>query len=168
MKPSKVQIDNKKAPRPEPKVRPKPASLVEPKTLVTPNKRAKKRRKKAKWLSNVTPRAQALLELLAERWPHIFPKEDQAPRPWATDIHQQIVAALPASASVVKKALHLWQIIHSEAYLRALAAGGPRYDLEGRPVGTVSSTAQTWAQEQLAKLVSPAPSSIPGKGPTVQ
>jgi sRNA-binding protein len=46
----------------------------------------------------------------------------------------------------------LKHIVKREAYQTALAAGGSRYDLDGRPRGEVSPAARAEAEVRLAQL----------------
>lgn len=86
-----------------------------------------------------------MLEVLSERWPAVFPTDPIAIRPWAINLNRQILDLFPGKRAITLAAIRLWHERNSQAYLRALAAGGPRFDLEGQPQGVVSAEEQARA-----------------------
>ena len=77
-------------------------------------------------------RARALLTELRGRYPVLG-----AFRPLSIGIRAAVQAAVPGVAhKLIDGALALH--CHSDAYLQAIAAGGPRYVLDGTPSGEVS------------------------------
>lgn len=96
-------------------------------------------------------KALALMRLLMERWPAAFPQDPAAVKPLAIGIHREVIERLPESPpGQIRKAIILWLNPRKEAYLRALAAGGSRYDLEGRPKGEVSPEHREQTAKELA------------------
>jgi len=94
--------------------------------------------------------ALALLELLQARWPQAFVTQPAAVRPLATGLHRTVIAQLPEyTPRLIRYVITLWRRRHARAYLQALAAGGPRYDLEGQPRGTVTAEEQQQARQEL-------------------
>ena len=87
--------------------------------------------------------SETLLAKLCERHPKAFTADPEAVMPLAINIHRKLVAA-GYGWMAVKKAIGLYA--NAPAYLAALAAGKPRVDLDGEPVGKV-----TEAQRELAK-----------------
>lgn len=76
-----------------------------------------------------------------------FPVLQEA-RPLAIGIHKGILERLPdLDKQKVSKAMRLHTA--STRYLKAMAKGGPRYDLEGNPAGEVTAE----QQEAAAKMV---------------
>jgi ProP effector len=93
----------------------------------------------------------ALLEILLERWPEIFPSLPAAMRPLAVGIDQEIASLLTDySPDQIRRAIAFWRRLHPVAYQKTLAAGGPRYDLSGSPQGEVTPQEQERAMQQLA------------------
>lgn len=93
----------------------------------------------------------ALLAILRERWPHAFPSQSTEVRPLALNIDQEIATRIEGwSAKQARRAIAFWKRPLTVAYLRALAAGGPRYDLTGTPQGTITLEEQQHAAQQLA------------------
>ncbi len=92
-----------------------------------------------------------LLAILRERWPQAFPLQPTEVRPLALNIDQEIATQLEGwSAKQARRAIAFWKRPHTVAYLRALAAGGPRYDLSGTPQGAITPEEQQHAARQLA------------------
>lgn len=86
---------------------------------------------------------QALLADLRARWPIL-----NEPKPLKRGIRQDIRAALNG-VSGVKIARALLLHAATAEYQAALAAGGPRFDLDGLPAGEVSATERRHAQAIL-------------------
>jgi len=86
-----------------------------------------------------------------ERWPKAFPQDPSAIKPLAIGIHREVIERLPEyPPGQIRKAIILWLNPRKGAYLRALSAGGSRYDLEGNPRGEVSPEHREWAAKELA------------------
>jgi len=86
-----------------------------------------------------------------ERWPKAFPQDPAAIRPLAIGIHQEVIQRLPEyPPGQIRKAIILWRQPRKGAYLRALASGGPRYNLDGNPKEEVSPEHREWAAKELA------------------
>jgi sRNA-binding protein len=95
---------------------------------------------------------EAVLQLLMARWPLTFSAYPAAVRPLARGIDKDLVAQVPGSSRrQIGFALAWWQRQRRPAYWRALARGGPRYDLEGHPRGAVTPTEQASARQLLAE-----------------
>jgi ProP effector len=93
---------------------------------------------------------QVVLKELMKRWPQMFAAHPLPVRPLATGIGRVIAAQLPTvSKTLIHHAIAFWQRQRKTAYLQALIAGGPRYDLEGNPQGEVTPEHQQRAQEKL-------------------
>ncbi|EEZ3112763.1 prop effector [Escherichia coli] len=87
---------------------------------------------------------------LAEYWPEIFNVENM--KPLKTGVIRDVLKdakerELPIGHGVLRGALtsHL----HTTRYLKAIIAGGPRYDLNGQPCGEVTEKEKAAASEQL-------------------
>ena len=89
------------------------------------------------------------LERLTETWPQVF--DLKAPRPLAVGIIDAIMAELNrAGAGGYGAARYALKGYTSNIrYIRALAAGGPRYNLHGEPEGIVTAEQQQRAAETL-------------------
>jgi ProP effector len=87
-------------------------------------------------------RARALLTALRAKYPVLGEY-----RPLAIGTHAEAYAAAPGvTRKTIASALSLH--CHSDAYLQAIAAGGPRYALDGAPSGEVCKehrVAQCWS-----------------------
>jgi ProP effector len=94
-----------------------------------------------------------LFLLLQNRWPHVFPSDVRALKPLAIGIHREIAAQLPGfSLWLIKRTIARFQQSAGGAYWRVVRQGGPRYDLEGNPRGTVTPEEQEKAQQTLDEL----------------
>ena len=76
------------------------------------------------------------LRWMRKTWPAAFSIEN--PRPLAIGTFHRIAEQLPAdiSKTAVRRALGEWT--RRARYQRALAAGGPRFTLDGKPWGTIT------------------------------
>ncbi|MCA6917018.1 ProQ/FinO family protein [Pectobacterium versatile] len=88
------------------------------------------------------------LERLVLLWPDAFSLEN--PRPLAIGIDKALAADIEcrqlSGAGSLRFSLGLY--IHRSAYIKALAAGGQRYDLNGKPLGDVTAEQQERAKAQ--------------------
>ena len=92
--------------------------------------RAHNQRKEREWLE-AAERLEALLRELA---PAVF---CDPPRPLAIGIDKALIELLAGEFDAVTIGRFLRGWTRQSAYRAALAAGGPRYDLDGLPCGTV-------------------------------
>jgi sRNA-binding protein len=90
--------------------------------------------------------AEKTLAELRERYPKAFPLDPEAVMPLMLHVHKKLIAA-----GYDRKAVSaaLGQYVNAPAYLKTLAAGKPRVNLDGEPVGFVSEVHQTDAKEKL-------------------
>src|SRR5689334_2571204 len=89
--------------------------------------------------------AEVLKATLIERYPHLFAVDP--PRPLASGIHRVLAEQTGAPMPVLKLALA--KLTRRNAYLAALSAGGPRYDIDGKLAGVISSDDQQAAVKAL-------------------
>lgn len=92
------------------------------------------------------------LELLVTHWPEAFSLD--APRPLATGTAELIAADICArgitGAGKIRSAVAMYT--RRAIYLKALIAGGARYNLAGEPVGEVTPEQQQMARENLSAM----------------
>ena len=96
--------------------------------------------------SKMNPNKAAFLEL-AEAFPDLF--NLQAAKPLAIGIHTQLAEHGALSKTKIRRGLGFY--VRQRAYLKALAAGGPRQGLSG-PMGEVTPEEAEHAKQQLAEL----------------
>src|SRR5689334_11131379 len=89
--------------------------------------------------------AEALKISLIDRYPHLFAVDP--PRPLASGIHRVLAEQTGAPMPVLRLALA--KLTRRNAYLAALGAGGPRYDIDGKLAGVISSDDQQAAVKAL-------------------
>jgi len=93
---------------------------------------------------------QAVHALLRERFPKVFPSDYDAIKPLATGIQDALRQRLPeVDVDLLRRALA--NHTQRDGYLLALihGRGDRRYDLDGRPVGTVTPEERADAQRRL-------------------
>ena len=96
------------------------------------------------------PPPRALYRVIMEQWPTVFPARPNEVRPLAIGIHQLLEKKFPdRSPEQVRRAIAQWRYPRLGAYLRVVARGGPRYDLDGNPCGEVSASEQENARQRL-------------------
>jgi len=96
------------------------------------------------------PPPRALYRVIMEQWPTAFPAHPEAVRPLAVGIHQLLEKQFPdRSPEQIRRAIAQWRYPRLGAYLRGVARGGPRYDLDGNPCGEVSTSEQENARVRL-------------------
>ena len=96
----------------------------------------------------------ALLAVLRERWPQIFPVDFRQVKPFALGLHREIIKALPeVKPSLIRYTIHFYQCGGKGAYWRAILRGGPRYTLDGTPTGAVRMEDQEHAKQALARVM---------------
>lgn len=92
------------------------------------------------------------LELLVTHWPAAFSLD--APRPLAIGTAELIAADICArgitGAGKIRAAVAMYT--RRASYLKALIAGGARYNLAGEPVGEVTPEQQQMARENLSAM----------------
>ena len=71
------------------------------------------------------------------------------PKPLQIGIEQVLCARSDLSSGRIKKGLRYY--MRTTSYLLEVAKGGPRYDLDGNPAGTVTADQQQQAQATLAQ-----------------
>jgi hypothetical protein len=91
-------------------------------------------------------RADALKERLKSAFPAVF---GSLPRPLKVGIHKDIWQRLPDVDHTLLDAF-LSKYTRQTDYLRALASGGQRFDLDGHVVEPISSFAQAQSSQRLA------------------
>jgi sRNA-binding protein len=100
--------------------------------------------------------AEALKINLIDRYPHLFAVDP--PRPLASGIHRVLAEQTGAPMPVLRLALA--KLTRRNAYLAALGAGGPRYDIDGRTSGMISPDDQQAAAEVLQRRLVRSPQAI--------
>src|SRR5437764_4290813 len=100
--------------------------------------------------------AEALKISLIDRYPHLFAVDP--PRPLASGIHRVLAEQTGAPMPVLKLALA--KLTRRNAYLAALSAGGPRYDIDGRPSGVISPDDQPAAADALQRRLVRSPQAM--------
>ena len=105
---------------------------------------------------------QALIVTLTERFPKAFPADHQAIRPLKIGIDQDIRTACPDLDEKVLRHV-LGSHTRRLSYLKALARGGERIDLDGNPVEAITAEACAQAKERLNTRSNP-PSQGESKG----
>lgn len=93
-----------------------------------------------------TPPTGNLLDELRERYPKAFPTDPEAVMPLMLYVHKVLIRAGYLQGAV---SAALRGYVNSPAYLQALAAGKPRVNLDGEPVGFVSEAHQADAQARI-------------------
>ena len=125
-----------------------PQVPIVPKEELPPNPTAQtKAQRKQDW---ATRRAavKAYKQYLIENHPNLFGEDT---KPLKIGIHKDLNQTRGPHS---KKTMHFFMNGHtqSKAYLQALIKGGPRYDLNDQPAGTVTELQQQSAQQALDKL----------------
>jgi ProP effector len=87
--------------------------------------------------------------MLIERFPQCFVLARDRKRPLKTGIHRDLIAALPEVPPKRLTAALGWYA-GSWAYLKNMTAGAVRIDLNGQPVGEVTSEEAAAAAERRA------------------
>src|SRR3954469_2190057 len=100
--------------------------------------------------------AEALKISLIDRYPHLFAVDP--PRPLASGIHRVLAEQTGAPMRVLRVALA--KLTRRNAYLAALGAGGPRYDIDGRTSGMISPDDQQAAADALQRRLVRPPQAI--------
>ena len=107
-------------------------------------------------LAALSKDAEVLKISLIDRYPHLFAVNP--PRPLASGIHRVLAQQTGAPKPVLK--LALTKLTRRKAYLAALSAGGPRYDIEGRTSGMISPDDQLAAMDALQRRLVRSPQAI--------
>ena len=107
-------------------------------------------------LAALSKDAEALRATLIERYPHLFAVTP--PRPLASSIHRVLAEQTGAPKPVLK--LALTKLTRRNVYLTALSAGGPRYDIDGRPSGMISPADQQAATKALQRRLVRSPQTM--------
>lgn len=109
-----------------------------------------------------------ILDRLCAAFPACFSRT--APKPLKIGLVEELMALAgvhPAltdlSCTQLRRALEVYT--DAPAYRKALVNGGPRYDLDGQPVGEVTPYQQAFAQRPRSpKAPAPEPSASPAMG----
>ena len=94
--------------------------------------------------------ALALIAKLQAEYPKTFPTEPSPKLPLKAGLVNDIWAVrenFEVGKKTVQAAIALW--CTDDSYIKALANGGPRYDLDGNTCGEVSKEQQTSAKKAL-------------------
>lgn len=92
-----------------------------------------------------------LVSTLADLFPRAFVAERWRPhKPLRVGIDADLIATGVVKAWEVHRVLRFY--CGRRMYLVATAAGGPRFDLDGTPVGAVTPQEAEWASRQLARM----------------
>lgn len=116
---------------------------------------------KGRWRFDET---NTILPKLCERYPKAFVTDPEATMPLALGLHKQLLRAGYKSHALFKA---FTVYTNSRAYLEALAAGKPRVNLDGEPVGAVSEEHQQEAAHELAHPGTRQPRTTPRKLKTI-
>ncbi|MBM4258788.1 MAG: hypothetical protein FJ147_23160 [Deltaproteobacteria bacterium] len=96
------------------------------------------------------PPPPALYRVIMERWPIVFPAHPEAIRPLTVGIHELLEKQFPdRSPEQIRRAIAQWRYPRLGAYLRAVARGGARYDLDGNPCGDITESEKENARQRL-------------------
>jgi len=95
--------------------------------------------------------ADAIIAMLAERFPSAFTVSKQRRRPLKLRIDVDLMAAI--DGLITPQALNnaLGYYVGSPAYLERVVTGASRYDLTGTPVDMVTTQEELHARERLAQ-----------------
>jgi hypothetical protein len=94
--------------------------------------------KAPKYIDNRRPYTVTTLEMLAERWPTVFPHHEARRRPLKIDIFDDIIRELGDTIHQHELRIALRVYTTNLVYLSRLTAGAPRYGLDGEVAGEVS------------------------------
>ena len=100
----------------------------------------------------------AVIELLCERFPQTFNRG--GPQPLKVGIYGDVLAALGDAVQARDLQSALRAYTSNARYLRALAAGACRVDLDGKPTGTVTAEDEAVAKKRLAESVNETASQV--------
>jgi ProP effector len=93
--------------------------------------------------------AEALLVLLAKKWPRCFLLYEQRRRPLKVGIAADVLAALNGAVTPQELGAALRAYTGNRSYRWALQAGAPRVDLDGEPAGVVTVEEQEHARRRI-------------------
>jgi ProP effector len=96
---------------------------------------------------------QRIIELLADRWPNCFAVRECQRRPLKVGIRADLEFIL--ADAVPLKMLHaaIRFYVNNDEYLRRLLPGAWRFDLDGKPAGSVTADEVAAARTQLESRV---------------
>lgn len=94
------------------------------------------------------------IERLAEHWPRFAYKKGAAPLPMSLGMYEDVAAdaqqrGIAISESQIRQGLMLFS--KRPAYLKAIAKGGDRFDLNGKTKGEVTAQEQEMARAEIAR-----------------
>jgi sRNA-binding protein len=103
----------------------------------------------------------AVLELLAETWPDVFPRYEKHRRPLKIGIHLDVLARLDGAITPVELAAALSVYCGNHVYLKnSTKIGAPRIGLDGAAAGIVSADEAEYARARLIDLKGAASSAL--------
>lgn len=94
-----------------------------------------------------------MLDVLSQKWPAIF-SADAPTMPLKIHIDQDVIAALAPeyTRTKIRRAFGLYFYLVRFRYQKVLAAGGPRFDLDGQECGMVTEEEQARARVELVEM----------------
>jgi len=93
--------------------------------------------------------SQALLTILKANHPDLFPPKGTPPKPWKIHINRDVKKRYKVTNRIAKMALRFWRRCNHEVYIEALIPGVDRFDLDGKPNGTVKDVWLTLEHNDL-------------------
>jgi ProP effector len=121
-----------------------PSVTERPREPIPPARAGLRKARAKKTLSSPPPPPpRALYRIIMEQWPTTFPARPDEVRPLAVGIHELLEKKFPdRTPEQIRRAIAQWRYPRLGAYLRVVARGGSRYDLDGNPCGEVSTSEQ--------------------------
>jgi ProP effector len=96
---------------------------------------------------------EAVLELLAERWPACFSVYERRRRPLKIGIHHDILTMRDGVITPRELTAALRRYVHNRHYLWRMVVGASRIDLDGNPAGAVTTEEAAGAAAQLEQIL---------------
>jgi sRNA-binding protein len=95
----------------------------------------------------------AVLDLLAECWPNVFPKYERRRRPLKIGIHLDVLAALAGAVTATELAAALSVFTGNMIYQKKCTkVGAPRIDLDSKPAGVVTEEQSQFAKMRVSEI----------------
>ncbi len=93
----------------------------------------------------------AAIRVLCEKYPALFVAERSMPhKPLKIGVHNDIIAAAILPPNEIRAAIGHYR--GRLQYQKALAAGGPRFDLDGNPCGEITADQAAGAVAMIARI----------------